>query len=278
ALAPVAVNAPFSQQFHAVGGGSATGYTFAVTAGSLPLGVSLSPAGLLAGTPSQPGVFPFTVTATDSGGFAGGADYELDVASLPFGTAGSPFRQALDLPPDTAVDRLGGGRLPAGLAFATQPDQPGVTLLAGTPTEAGFFAFVTHAQVTDPDPGTAAAVFFVNVAPAIRVSPATLADGTLGNPYAQPLSAAGGDGGGSFTFAVSAGALPPGLALTPDGQVGGTPTAAGTFAVTGAGGATGSTAYSLVVHPALALGSNVPAALLQGSPADPVTATATGGT
>src|SRR5581483_10559002 len=73
-----------------------------------------------------------------------------------------------------------------------------------------------------------------------------------------------------------------GLALTPDGQVGGTPTAAGTFAVTvtatGAGGATGSTAYSLVVHPALALGSNVPAALLQGSPADPVTATATGGT
>lgn len=46
-------------------GGTAP-YTYAVTAGALPGGLTLTGAGVLSGTPTATGSFNFTVTATDS--------------------------------------------------------------------------------------------------------------------------------------------------------------------------------------------------------------------
>ncbi|VVB50914.1 Putative Ig domain protein [uncultured archaeon] len=46
--------------------GGVAPYTFAVTAGSLPAGLTLTPSGTLAGTPTTAGSFTFTVTVTDS--------------------------------------------------------------------------------------------------------------------------------------------------------------------------------------------------------------------
>ncbi len=60
---------PYAETISATGG--ATPYSFAVTAGSLPTGLSLSSAGALTGTPSAIGTFNFTVTVTD-------ADLETD--------------------------------------------------------------------------------------------------------------------------------------------------------------------------------------------------------
>ena len=45
-------NTPYSQMITAVGGNAP--YTFAVTAGSLPVGITLDPGGLLSGTPTTP--------------------------------------------------------------------------------------------------------------------------------------------------------------------------------------------------------------------------------
>lgn len=47
--------------------GGTTPYSWSVTGGSLPAGVSLHPNGLLSGTPTQTGTFTFTVQVTDSG-------------------------------------------------------------------------------------------------------------------------------------------------------------------------------------------------------------------
>ena len=55
-------------------------YTFAVTAGSLPAGLSLSSGGVLSGTPTALGNFSFTVTATDANSCTGSAAYTLNVA------------------------------------------------------------------------------------------------------------------------------------------------------------------------------------------------------
>ena len=41
------------------------GYTWAIVAGSLPPGLSLSPGGTITGTPTSPGTFTFTVSVTD---------------------------------------------------------------------------------------------------------------------------------------------------------------------------------------------------------------------
>jgi hypothetical protein len=78
ALAPAVLpsiiqGVPFSQMITASGG---TGpYTFAVTGGTLPAGLTLDPGGLLSGTPAGSGGYSFTVTATDSGGCTGEITY-----------------------------------------------------------------------------------------------------------------------------------------------------------------------------------------------------------
>jgi putative cell wall-binding protein len=65
---------PFSQQLTATGGTAP--YTFAVTAGALLPGLTLSPSGVLSGTPgSTPGDATFTVTATDAHGVRASQQY-----------------------------------------------------------------------------------------------------------------------------------------------------------------------------------------------------------
>ena len=58
-----------------VTGGSGQ-YTFSET-GLLPSGMSLSPAGILSGTPTQGGAFPFIVNVSDSQGDTGGLTQSL---------------------------------------------------------------------------------------------------------------------------------------------------------------------------------------------------------
>ena len=55
---------PYSDALAATGGQPP--YTWAVTSGSLPAGVTLAPDGVLGGTPTAPGLASFTVTVTDS--------------------------------------------------------------------------------------------------------------------------------------------------------------------------------------------------------------------
>jgi outer membrane autotransporter protein len=65
----------YSQQLSASGG--TAGYSYSISAGSLPAGMSLSASGLLAGTPSAAGNFNFTVTAKDSLNFTGSQAFTL---------------------------------------------------------------------------------------------------------------------------------------------------------------------------------------------------------
>lgn len=54
-------------------------YTYAVTAGALPAGITLSTGGALSGTPTETGTFGFTVGAEDYYGFTGSRAYTLVV-------------------------------------------------------------------------------------------------------------------------------------------------------------------------------------------------------
>jgi len=157
------VGVAYSQTIMASGG--LAPYSFAVTTGAVPSGLTLGPDGLLSGTPDTNGQFDFTVTATDANGCSGALAYSV--------------------------------------------------VVCGT----------------------------------VAVSPVTLPDAQQGAPYSQSLTATGGVA--PYAFAVTAGALPSGLALSPEGLVSGTPTAVGTFlftvTATSAGGCIGSTELSLTV-------------------------------
>ncbi|HLU10538.1 MAG TPA: putative Ig domain-containing protein [Oceanobacillus sp.] len=58
------VNTPYTQAITATGGSGS--YTFAVTGGTLPPGLTLEADGTLSGTPTQGGTYNFTITATDT--------------------------------------------------------------------------------------------------------------------------------------------------------------------------------------------------------------------
>ncbi|GAA4503224.1 hypothetical protein GCM10023172_27720 [Hymenobacter ginsengisoli] len=71
----------YSQTFSASGGSGP--YAYAITAGALPAGLTLSSGGVLSGTPTASGTFTFTVTATDAsvapGPFSGARSYSLTI-------------------------------------------------------------------------------------------------------------------------------------------------------------------------------------------------------
>ena len=65
-LPPGTVGTPYTTTLHAAGGISP--WTWAITAGSLPAGLILSPGGTITGTPATPGTSTITAQATDHDG------------------------------------------------------------------------------------------------------------------------------------------------------------------------------------------------------------------
>jgi formylglycine-generating enzyme required for sulfatase activity len=105
------VNTAYSQTLAATNGTAP--YTWSVSSGALPAGITLSSAGVLSGTPTAGGVFAFTVQVTTAAGGTLAKTFTLTVASdaldhftwdyVPAGlNAGSPFAVHL-----TARDVLG---------------------------------------------------------------------------------------------------------------------------------------------------------------------------
>ncbi|WP_175459963.1 S-layer family protein [Ralstonia sp. 25mfcol4.1] len=248
----------YSQTFTASGGASP--YQFVITAGALPAGLSLSAAGALNGTPRAVGTFALTVMATDTNGYTGSRAINLNVAGPTIGlgpatvsgaAVGAPYSQAFTATGGNAPYTFSvvAGALPSGLTLAS-----GGTL-SGTPTVGGTYNF--SVQVQDSTTGgtfTTTRPYTMTVGAAtLTVSPPTLAAGTVGADYAQSLSTAGGTPG--YTYAVTAGALPPGITLSGTGLLSGRPTAGGTFSFTvtstdsssGSGPFSGLQAYTMTV-------------------------------
>lgn len=72
------INVSYPTQTITASGGTSP-YTFSVTSGSLPTGLTLDPSGLLSGTPTAAGAYPFTVTATDSLAAQGSRGYTITI-------------------------------------------------------------------------------------------------------------------------------------------------------------------------------------------------------
>ena len=247
-------NLVYSQTVTASGGTAPYGY--AVTAGALPPGLTLSSGGALSGSPTASGSFNFTVTATDAMTYTGSQSYTLVVgsastititpASLPAANQDLAYSQAIT---------ASGGTEPYGYAVTSGALPPGLTLsgdgqLAGTPTTSGTFSFTVTATDAIGYAGPMNYSLGVDAAPTIVVSPGSLQAALYGVPYHQAFTAAGS--AGPFTFAVTSGALPPGMNLSDDGVLSGTPTSAGSydFTVTATDPQTytGSSDFSLVVE------------------------------
>ncbi|KQQ10878.1 putative Ig domain-containing protein [Rathayibacter sp. Leaf296] len=207
--------------------------TFAVASGSLPDGLTLTPDGVLSGTPATPEDATFTVAARNPFGATEGASHTITVetaATAPTvsgdpgpGTVGTPYDVSYTVTGSPAPQlSVLSGRLPAGLSLDT------AGRLTGTPTTAGTYAFTVRAENAS---GVADTTSTITIA-AAQVAPTlsgTAADGVVGTAYDFGYTVTGTP---TPAVSVTVGILPPGLALSAAGRLTGSPTTAGTYGFT----------------------------------------------
>ncbi|MDC0160423.1 putative Ig domain-containing protein [Gemmatimonadales bacterium] len=170
--------AEYAAQFEAAGGDSA--YTWRVTSGSLPTGLTLSDDGLLNGTPTVESASSFRVRVT-SGSETADRDFELGVNGLLRISNPELLRPIVDTAYQYAFSATGGGgsyvwslasgSLPSGLELTAEGS------LNGTPSAEGASAIEVRAQSGDGQ--TVEATMTIEVVPpgptvsAVEVTPDT---------------------------------------------------------------------------------------------------------
>jgi large repetitive protein len=238
----------YSQTLKATGGSGT--FIWTVATGAIPSGLTLSSAGTLAGIPTGLAVDTFSVQAA-SGGAVATQSLVLTIgaqplAIIPPGLAPIPqlatYSHALQ-----ATGGVGGyvwsvvaGALPAGIALSAGG------LLNGSPTVVGPDTFTVQVA-SGTQTATLAIGMTIVVQPPLSATNLPLLDAIIGQPYHTNLVAAGGTG--TYSWSVSAGALPAGIVLASNGSLTGVATTPGTthptFQVTsGAQTATQTMAFS----------------------------------
>jgi len=246
--------------------------TFALTAGSLPPGLTMpaqSGSGtVITGNPTKAGTYGFTVKATD-GSLTATLAYQITVTvqgppdqllctaangsylvsgvcTLPDATLGVPYQGHL-----ATSHNAGGtlsivaGALPAGLSLPATFGASG-DVVSGTVTQplGDYNTYTFTVQGTGDQGQPLYQAYQISVDPdqpltiTLAAGGSTLPPAMAGGAYTWDFSLSGG--AAPYTWSVASGSLPPGLALTSpyatsgdnNSQLSGTPTTAGTYPFT----------------------------------------------
>ncbi|HEV8018287.1 MAG TPA: putative Ig domain-containing protein, partial [Steroidobacteraceae bacterium] len=218
--------------------------SWALTAGTLPAGLTVASSGALSGTPTATAAaVPLTFTVTDSSvnpkkksvtldlsvSPANAPPLDITTSSLPNGQVGVAYKATLAATGGTAPLSwaLTAGTLPAGLTLA------GATgVISGTPTATATAVPLTFTVTDSSTPAQRKSVTLnltVNPAsvPPLNITTSSLPTGQVGVAYKATLAATGGTA--PLSWALTAGTLPAGLTLAgATGVISGTPTATAT--------------------------------------------------
>ncbi len=157
-------------------GGTGT-YTFSITSGALPAGLTLSAGGVISGTPTTAGPSVVTIQATDGNGCPGAITYTITIApagcpvitlaptTAPNGTIGVAYSQTFTASGGTGAYTFTvlNGALPTGMTLSAGG------VLSGTPTTAGSSTITIRATDGSGCPGLA--TYTIVVAAAVPTLP-----------------------------------------------------------------------------------------------------------
>lgn len=155
----------------------------------------------------------------------------IATSSLPSGTAGTPYSASLSASggatPYTWL--IASGTFPAGLILNSSTGQ-----VSGTPSAAGDFSFKIQVKDSSSLAKTASTTLSITVSSSsigsFQITTTSLSDAQQGAVYSATLTAS--DGTTPYVWSITSGSLPTGLSLnTAAGQISGTPTQEGTFAI-----------------------------------------------
>ena len=210
-------------------------YTWSVSGGTLPGGLSIAPAtGVISGTPVQ-GIYSFTLTATDANSITASKNYTVtinpalaiqSVAALSDGFPGTLYSQSMSLFGGTApyTWSISAGALPAGLYIDAMTGS-----ITGVPTTSGSYSFTVSVVDATGVPAVTKAMT-INITSPVSITTATIGDMKTGVPVSFTLLASGGTA--PYTWSAIGGAFPTGVALNGSGgTIAGTPSQAGNYSV-----------------------------------------------
>ena len=225
-----------------VAGGSSP-YHFSVTTGALPPGISLNAAtGAFSGRPTTAGNFSFEVIVTDSSEVIVTDSSLLDQRSHVFAVSilivGGGGNVKVNVSPTSATlfsnqtqqfTATVSGTSNTGVNWsATSGSVDGNGLYTPPTVSAQTIVVVTATSNSDSTKSASAAV---SVDPAnkqsLQVTTGTLPQGQQGSPYSEVFAATGGTT--PYSWSISAGTPPPGIAMNANGNFGGMPTTVGAF-------------------------------------------------
>lgn len=226
------VGAPYPQTSLTATGGSGN-YSWAVTSGTLPAGLTLSARGVLSGTPSSAGQARFTIQVVDGAENVATAEFtilmnavpQITMSTIPIAIGGRPYTTTLTASGGTPPLRWSSvqGILPTGVTLTD------AGVLTGTPVGDGTYNLVI--QLIDGAGVTATRPVVFSVGASVAVTSLIMPNGTVGAPY-TPFHIAVNGGIAPYQWSLLSAQLPPGLTLSSDGTLAGTPTIAGEFPLT----------------------------------------------
>ncbi len=237
-----AINVPYSATVHVTRGTGTPPFTFSITAGSLPAGLTFDGTqGTITGTPTVIGNNSFTVQVTDAKSLTGTGSLSINIhgavsitpPTLPGGVVNVPYTATLTatggvLPYTWSVKT---GALPFGLLLTGNADN--TATISGTPTTPGTSTFTIQVADAETPPATAnSGSLSISIEGSITITNTSLPDGNVGVFYDSQLLATGGIAPYTWSLSATSGPLPPGLTLTDGtGVISGTPTTTGSYPI-----------------------------------------------
>ena len=226
------LNASYNTILEADGG--VTPYSWSVYSGTLPSGLSLgSQDGIISGTPTQSGDFSLILQVEDDNGDKSAKSFtltvvdtsvplEIETSSLPDATVNESYSTSLSATGGMSPYSWYGSNLPSGLNMSTDG------VLSGTPTSEGQSTISVTLYDDSGESVNKSLSLDVQSQQTtnLQVTTSSLPEATVGIDYGASFEASGGVTPYTWNDETN---LPPGLSLSANGIISGTPTTAGTY-------------------------------------------------